>query len=178
MKVTKTYIEGLVEIDPPIFNDQRGKFVKIYHEELFKQNGLSTSFAEEYYSVSSKNVLRGLHFQLPPYDHIKCVTCIAGKVFDVVIDLRKNSKTYKQHFGTELSADKGNMLYIPAGFAHGFFALTDNVIFLNRTSTIYNGDNEGGIKWDSAGIKWPSDDPIISEKDIELIKLEDYKSPF
>lgn len=178
MKIIKTVMEGCFEIQPKIFNDERGSFVKTYHEEVFKSNNLCTSFTEEYYSYSTKNVLRGLHFQIPPYDHVKFVACLSGKVYDVIVDLRKKSKTYKQYLGIELCSKKGNMLYIPKGFAHGFYVLSDEAIFLNRTSTIYNSENETGIKWDSCGINWPSTNPIISEKDSKLLKLEDYKSPF
>ncbi len=178
MKKKETTIYGCFELEPAIFGDTRGKLVKIFHEDTFLDLGLETNFTEEYYSVSKKNVLRGLHFQLPPFDHVKCVTCLSGKIFDVVVDLRKNSPTYKQNFSLELDAEKGNMLYIPKGLAHGFYVLSDVAIFLNRTTTVYNADKEAGIKWNSCGIEWPNTNPIISDKDDQLISLKNYITPF
>ncbi len=178
MKKNATAIPGCFELEPTIFGDSRGKLVKTYHKDIFFELGLATDFNEEYYSVSTKNILRGLHFQLPPHDHVKCVTCLQGKIFDVVVDLRKNSKTYKQHFCIELDAEKGNMLYIPAGLAHGFYVMSEAAIFLNRTTTVYNANSEAGIKWDTCGIEWPDFNPILSEKDKNLLSLEDFESPF
>jgi dTDP-4-dehydrorhamnose 3,5-epimerase len=178
VKKNKTIISGCYELEPSIFGDSRGKLVKTFHKDVFLSLGLETDFTEEYYSISPKNILRGLHFQLPPYDHVKCVTCLSGKIFDVVVDLRKKSKTYKQYFSIELDAEKGNMLYIPEGLAHGFNVLSDTAIFLNRTTTVYNADSEAGIKWDSCGIIWPNTNPILSDKDKNLITLDKFKSPF
>jgi len=178
MKKIETAIAGCFELQPTVFKDERGRLVKTFHNEMFKISGLETDFKEEYYSISKKNVLRGLHFQLPPHDHVKCVTCISGKIFDVVVDLRKNSPTYKQYFSIELDADKGNMLYIPKGMAHGFYVISDNAIFLNRTTTVYEPSCDTGIKWDSCGIKWPNSKPILSEKDAQMIPLDDFESPF
>jgi len=178
MEVIKTPIEGCFELQPRVFKDDRGRLVKTFHEDMFASNGLDTDFKEEYYSISEKNVLRGLHFQLPPHDHVKCVTCISGKLFDVVVDLRKNSPTYRQSFSIELNSDKGNMLYIPKGLAHGFYVLSENAIFLNRTTTVYEPSCDAGIKWDTCGINWPEKDPILSEKDQQMIELDKFQSPF
>ncbi len=178
MKVIQTPIEGCFELQPRVFKDDRGRLVKTFHEEMFKSNGLETDFKEEYYSVSSKNILRGLHFQLPPHDHIKCVTCIDGKIFDVVVDLRKESSTYKHYFSLELDSEKGNMLYIPKGLAHGFYVMSEKAIFLNRTTTVYAPDSDVGIHWDSCGIEWPNANPTISEKDDQMITLEKFQNPF
>jgi dTDP-4-dehydrorhamnose 3,5-epimerase len=178
VKKNKTTISGCFELEPSIFGDTRGKLIKTFHKDTFLDLGLATNFTEEYYSVSSKNVLRGLHFQNPPHDHVKCVTCLSGKIFDVVVDLRKNSKTYKQYFSIELDAEKGNMLYIPEGLAHGFYVLSDTAIFLNRTTTVYNAESETGVRWDSCGIEWPVIKPILSDKDRQLITLNNFKSPF
>lgn len=178
MKVIQTPIEGCFELQPRVFKDDRGRLVKTFHEEMFKSNGLETDFKEEYYSVSSKNILRGLHFQLPPHDHIKCVTCIDGKIFDVVVDLRKESSTYKHYFSLELDSEKGNMLYIPKGLAHGFYVMSEKAIFLNRTTTVYAPDSDAGIHWDSCGIEWPNANPTISEKDDQMITLEKFQNPF
>ena len=178
MEVIKSTIDGCFELQPRVFKDDRGRLIKTFHEEMFASNGLETDFKEEYYSISEKNVLRGLHFQLPPHDHVKCVTCISGKLFDVVVDLRKNSPTYKQSFSIELDADKGNMLYIPKGLAHGFYVMSERAIFLNRTTTVYEPSCDTGIKWDSCGIQWPNENPILSGKDQQMIELSEFKSPF
>ena len=178
MEILKTTLNDCWELKPRIFKDDRGSLIKTFHEDTFVSLGLATDFKEEYYSVSKKGVLRGLHFQTPPQDHVKCVTCISGKIFDVVVDLRKESSTYKNHFTIELSSDVGNMLYIPKGFAHGFYVLSDEAIFLNRTTTVYSPEHDAGIKWDSCGIEWPNNNPILSEKDIALIEMDKFKSPF
>ena len=178
MEKIETSIPGCFELKPRIFSDDRGKLVKTFHKDTFLDLELETEFKEEYYSVSKKGVLRGLHFQTPPDDHVKCVTCISGRIFDVVVDLRKQSPTYQQNFSLELDAEKGNMLYIPKGFAHGFYALTDNAIFLNRTTSVYSPSCDTGIKWDSCGIDWPNKSPILSDKDINLIEMNSFKSPF
>jgi len=174
----ETLISGCYELVPKVFEDSRGKLVKTFHEDTFLELGLDTDFKEEYYSTSKKDILRGLHFQLPPFDHVKCVTCLHGKIFDVVVDLRRNSATYLKYFTIELNAEKGNMLYIPKGLAHGFLTLSEDAIFLNRTTTVYNPEAESGIKWNSIGLDWPIDNPILSTKDKNLIELSDFKSPF
>jgi len=178
MKKIETAIVGCFELQPRVFNDERGRLVKIFHKDSFLGLNLETDFTEEYYSVSKKNVLRGLHFQNPPHDHIKCVTCTSGKIFDVVVDLRKDSPTYKQYFTIELDAEKGNMLYIPKGLAHGFYVLSKTAIFLNRMTTVYEPSCDAGIKWNSCGIKWPVENPILSKKDQQMITLDKFKSPF
>lgn len=178
MTVKETIIDGCFIIQPDIFQDDRGKLVKTFHEVQFKNTGLETSFREEYYSASSRNVLRGLHFQLPPHEHIKCVTCVVGRIFDVVVDLRKNSQTYQQHFTIELDSETGNILYIPEGLAHGFCTLSEEAIFICRSSSVFNPDSERGIRWDSCGISWPIKHPVLSEKDKNWIGLDEFASPF
>jgi len=174
----ETVIPGCVILKPRVFSDLRGRLVKIHHEELFREMGLETEFREEYYSVSKKGVLRGLHFQLPPHDHVKCVTCLQGSLFDVVVDLRKHSPTYRQHVTVQLDDVECAMLYIPPGLAHGFYTLSESAIFLNRTTTVYNADADTGIRWDSCGVDWPDPDPILSDKDREMITLDEFESPF
>ena len=178
MDKKETNIQGCYELFPRVFKDQRGKLIKTFHHDTFSELGLEVVFKEEYFSVSAIGVLRGLHFQLPPNDHIKCVTCLSGRLFDVVVDLRKNSPTFGKHFTTELDSELGNMVYIPSGCAHGFFTLTDQAIFLNRTTSVFSPDSDTGIRWDSCGIPWPDPNPILSEKDKNLIKFSDFTSPF
>jgi dTDP-4-dehydrorhamnose 3,5-epimerase len=178
MNLHPTPIAGCFELQPRVLADDRGRLVKIFHQDTFADLGLHTHFAEEYYSVSSQRVLRGLHFQTPPHDHIKVVGCVEGKILDVVIDLRKESPTYHQHFMIELSAEKGNLLYVPQGLAHGFYVLSEKAIFINRASTIYAAEHDSGIRWDSAGIDWPDKEPIVSDKDRNMPALADYVSPF
>ncbi|NBC81821.1 MAG: dTDP-4-dehydrorhamnose 3,5-epimerase [Bacteroidetes bacterium] len=174
----QTPIEGCYEIKPRVFQDNRGKFIKIFHEGLFKENNLVGHFEEEYISESEKGVLRGLHFQTPPYAHVKVVSCIYGKILDVVVDIRKDSSTYGQAYSIELSSEKNNMLYVPEGLAHGFYVLSDKALFLSMNSKKYAPDYDSGIRWDSFDFDWPDKDPILSEKDKNLPELKNYKSPF
>ena len=178
MNKIESTIFGCFEIQPRVFEDERGRLVKTFHEDTFIGLGLDTDFKEEYYSVSKKGVLRGLHFQLPPNDHVKCVTCISGRIFDVVVDLRKESPTYKKHFSIELDSEKGNMLYIPKGLAHGFYVMSEKAIFLNRTTIVYKPESDTGIRWNSCGVKWPNPDPVLSDKDNQMIEFDNFNSPF
>lgn len=178
MRLLKTGIEGCFEILPFDLKDHRGRFVKPYHRDDFKEAGLDFTIAEEFYSVSKRGVLRGLHFQLPPKDTLKGVTCLSGSIFDVVVDLRLNSPTYRHHFSIELTEEKGNMLFIPKGLAHGFCALSQDALVLYMCSEVYSPEHDTGIHWDSAGIKWPVKNPVVSDKDNELIPLAQFKSPF
>ena len=174
----KTGLEGCFLLKPKIFADHRGSLTKLFHKPTFEELGLTSEFSEEYFSISRKNVLRGLHFQLPPHDHYKIVTCLSGKIFDAVVDLRKSSPTYKQSYSIILDAEDPCMLYIPSGFAHGFIALKEGSIFLNKTNTVYHQASDAGIKWDSCGIDWPIIKPIVSIKDENLPKLSLFESPF
>lgn len=178
MERIETGLEGCFLIKPKTFTDSRGALTKIFHKPTFEELGLSGNFSEEYYSVSSKGVVRGLHFQIPPDDHVKCISCLNGSIFDVVVDLRKSSATFGKHFTVTLKAEEPMLLYIPAGFAHGFMALEDNSIFINKSTTIYSPSCDKGIKWDSCGIDWPDLTPIVSDKDQNMPALNDYNSPF
>ncbi len=179
MQIIQSIIPNCYEIQPNIFSDNRGRFIKTFHRDLFLNHNLNVEWDEEYYSVSHKNVIRGMHFQLPPYNHEKLVYCATGAVFDVVIDLRKDSPTYKQFVVTKLNCDKGNMLYIPKGCAHGFKSLQDKTIMMYKVSTVYHPEADAGIAWDSCGINWSLEgEPIISPRDNLFIKLCDFESPF
>jgi dTDP-4-dehydrorhamnose 3,5-epimerase len=178
MELRETKISGCYELIPKVFSDVRGTFVKIFHENIFQDYGLDTNFTEGYYSTSHKNVLRGLHFQTPPRDHTKVVYCVLGEVMDVVVDLRVGSPTYGKFETFNLSAEKPNLVYVPRGLAHGFYVTSDLAIMTNKVSTVYSPENDAGLLWDSVGIPWMSDNPIMSKRDRELIKFADFDSPF
>lgn len=174
MQVIQTGIEGLVEIVPQVYEDNRGWFMEFYKEESFHPKGITDRFTQENLSFSKKGVIRGMHFQYPPHEQAKLVSVLNGKVLDVVIDLRKGSKTFGQTYCCLLDSEKHNLLMVPEGFAHGFAALEDS-LFLYKTSNAYNREAEGGIVWNDPqlNIQWPFPDPILSEKDRSLPTLEE-----
>ncbi len=176
-KFIETCLPDCYEIQAKVHHDNRGTFTKVFHAESFHKFGISCSFKEIFYSHSYKNVLRGLHFQSPPMEQDKLVYCINGKALDAVVDIRIDSATYGMFCLTELDADKGNMLYIPAGMAHGFLALTDMIMAYNVTS-IHDVKHDCGILWDSVGIPWPCREPILSERDKNFPTFGDFVSPF
>ncbi|MBN1457804.1 MAG: dTDP-4-dehydrorhamnose 3,5-epimerase [Sedimentisphaerales bacterium] len=178
IKTEPAKIKGCLKILPFIAEDQRGAFVKTFHSEEFAKLGLATDFVEEYHSFSHKGVLRGLHFQMPPHDHTKLVYCLSGKAFDAVVDLRKESPTYGKFETFELSPDNRYMLYVPRGLAHGFCALEDNTVMVYKVTSVHAPEYDSGIRWDSAGIPWPTDNPIVSERDSQFEKLSDFETPF
>lgn len=171
-------LAGCFELQPKVMEDARGRFVKVFHEEAFAGAGLATGFAEEYYSVSHRNVIRGMHFQLPPMDHVKMAYCIAGEVLDAVVDLRVGSPTYGQFALFELSAARANSVYIPKGMAHGFCALSDQAVMVYKVGTVYSPAHDAGVLWNSMGIPWPTEQPVISERDTGFPALADFISPF
>lgn len=172
MQIKTTSFEGLIEIFPDVFVDDRGWFFEFYKEETFKKNHLHCSFVQENQSFSKKGVVRGLHFQQPPYAQAKLVTALTGKVLDVVVDLRTTSQTFKQTYYCLLESSKRNMLLIPEGFVHGFAALEDSIFFY-KCSNVYNRQSEAGIRWNDPELKidWRVENPIISAKDLELPPL-------
>lgn len=178
MKIIESNLNGCYQIIPNIIEDNRGKFVKTFHKDVFNHNNLNFELAEEYYSISKQNVLRGLHFQIPPQDHYKMVYCVEGEVIDVVVDLRINSPTY-QHFEMfELSAKKSNIIYIPSGFAHGFLVISQLAIMIYKVSSVYSPEHDQGILWNSVGIPWQIDYPILSQRDSNFPPLSEFESPF
>lgn len=172
-----TTLEGCYELLPIVREDIRGKFIKTYHEADFVNLNLDLEVKEEYYSTSYCGVLRGLHFQIPPAEHEKLVYCSYGKVLDVIVDLRKGS-SYGKYMMLELSADKGNMLYIPKGMAHGFYTISDIAVMMYKVSSVYSPEHDSGIAWNSVRIPWPNNNPIISERDKSFQKLSEFTSPF
>ncbi len=152
----ETAIEGVILIEPRVFGDERGYFMETYNKADFTEAGITCEFVQDNQSKSSKGVLRGLHYQ-KQYPQAKLVRVIKGEVFDVAVDLRKNSPTYAKYVGVILSAEKKNMLYIPKGFAHGFLVLSDEAEFAYKCDEFYHPEDEGGIRWDdpTIGIEWP-----------------------
>ncbi len=174
----ETALPGCYEIDPAAFDDRRGSFVKPFNAGLFEERGLTAVFREQYYSVSHRNVVRGLHFQVPPLDGVKLVYCLAGAVFDVVVDLRKGSPSFGRHLTFELNENNHKVLYLPSGLAHGFQALSDRAIMVYNTSSEYSAGHDRGVLWNSAGVAWPLERPVISERDSGFPALADFDSPF
>lgn len=178
MKLSETRINGCFEIILNNISDKRGSFLKTYHVDFFKENNLEYNWKEEYFTTSTKNVLRGMHFQEPPFQHSKLVSCLSGKVLDVIIDLRKSSSSFKKVISIELSESSNKMIYIPEGCAHGFLSLVDNSIMFYKVSSIYNGVFDKGIHWNSIGFDWPQTDLIISDRDLVHPELSEYSSLF
>lgn len=178
MKFEESKISGCFNITPNVLSDDRGSFVKTFHKEIFDEQGLESDFQEEYYSVSNRGVLRGMHFQTPPHEHAKLVYCISGHVMDAVIDLRSGSTTYGQYDVFDLKSDTANILYIPPGLAHGFYTISEQATLVYKVTTVYAPENDTGIRWDSAGIPWPDKNPLLSPRDQSFQKLDDFSSPF
>jgi len=174
MKLTDTKFSGLKLIY--FFNptDSRGKFVKFYNETAFKLNNLNFNLKEAYYSVSKKNVIRGMHFQISPMAHKKIVFVSNGKINDVVIDIRKNSPTFGQTYSVQLSSNNNLAIFIPKGFAHGFVSLADDTIVNYLQTTEYSQEHDQGILWNSFSFEWKTKNPILSERDNLLSTFEAY----
>lgn len=178
MKTIETPIQKLAIIQSEIFSDRRGSFQKIFHAQLFNELAIDFDIKEFYYSISHKNVIRGLHFQVPPHDHAKLVFVSQGEIMDVVVDLRKDSATFGKHFSIRLNNQDGNSLFIPSGFAHGFLALTDNTIVNYLQTSHYHKESDSGILYSSIDFDWGVKNPIVSERDLSFISFEQFKTPF
>lgn len=174
----ETAIPGCYTFHSRLFKDQRGSFAKIYSEDIFKKMGLNVPIAEVFFSSSNKNVVRGMHFQVPPHDQAKVVNCISGRILDVVLDLRKSSKAYGKAIGIELSGTNETTLYIPRGCAHGFYSYEDNSVMCYAVETNHNKDADQGILWNSFGFQWPSQDVILSGRDGQFPTLAEFNNPF
>lgn len=178
MKISETPFDGLFVLETVNFKDNRGSFQKLFNLDFFQENNLETGFQEIYYSINKKGVVRGMHFQTPPYDHVKLVYVSQGRIIDAVVDIRKSSCSYGKHFKIELNSENGKYLYIPKGFAHGFASLEDGTIVNYAQTTCYASDNDCGIKSDSCGIEWPFRNPIVSGRDLTFETLESFNTPF
>ena len=170
MKVIKTNIDGVLIIEPTVFGDSRGYFFESYNKQRFNEaTGLDIDFVQDNQSKSCYGVLRGLHFQKPPYAQSKLVRCVRGRVLDVAVDIRKSSPTFGKYIAVELTEDNHRQLFIPHGFAHGFVVLSEEAIFQYKCDNFYHKESEGAIAWNDPeiNINWtiPFDDVILSDKD-------------
>jgi dTDP-4-dehydrorhamnose 3,5-epimerase len=180
VEIEEKEIKGLIEIFPNVFGDQRGFFLETFNTSRYNDILRNIQFVQDNFSSSNKGVLRGLHFQNPPYSQGKLVQVITGSALDVAVDLRRNSETYGQHVKVLLSSEKRNQFWIPEGFAHGFLSLEDNTIFSYKCTNYYNPQSEVTILWNDRNLKidWQIDNPIISPKDKEGVLFKDFDTPF
>ena len=165
MKINVTEFSDLYVLEYDSFKDSRGEFIKTIHKDTFNENNLEFQFLESFFSISKKKVFRGMHFQLPPNDHVKLVYVVKGAIVDVVLDLRCQSSTFGKYFSIELSGSNRKGVYIGKGFAHGFLSLENDTIVEYHTTTVQNKGSEGGVKWDSFGFELPIKEPIVSARD-------------
>jgi dTDP-4-dehydrorhamnose 3,5-epimerase len=180
MKISKTFIKDLLVVEPQLFNDDRGFFYESYNKKNLDKI-IKITFVQDNESKSNKGVVRGLHFQLPPFEQTKLVRCVSGKILDVAVDLRINSKTYGKFFSVELSSENNNQLFVPKGFAHGFQVLSETAIVNYKVDNFYNPKYDSGIIWNDKdlSIDWNLDlKPILSPKDLKLKSFKNLKSPF
>lgn len=182
MEITKTDIDGVVIIEPRVFKDARGYFFESFSQREFEEKVRKINFVQDNESMSSYGVMRGLHFQVPPFTQSKLVRCVKGAVLDVAVDIRKGSVTYGQHVAVELSESNHRQLFVPRGFAHGFAVLSETAMFQYKCDNFYAPQADGGISIvdSSLGIDWkiPVDKAILSDKDTNHPLLKDFESPF
>lgn len=182
MEVIKTAIEGAVILEPRVFSDARGYFFESFSQREFEQKVGAVTFVQDNESMSSYGVMRGLHFQRPPFTQAKLVRCVRGRVLDVAVDIRKGSPTYGKHVAVELTEDNHRQLFIPKGMAHGFAVLSETAVFQYKCDEFYHPEADGGISIldSSLGIDWqiPVSDAILSDKDLRHPNLKDFDSPF
>lgn len=181
MEIVETGIKDLVIIKPVVFEDDRGYFFESYNKLKFLEKGIDVNYVQDNESRSGKNVLRGLHFQKPPYTQGKLVRVMRGSVLDVAVDLRKHSPTYGKWASTILTDKNKWMYWVPAGFAHGFLTLEDNTVFFYKCTNVYNKESEGSLRWNDPdlNIDWGGiENPVLSQKDKEAPLFKDFFSPF
>lgn len=181
MRTEKTALEGVAIIEPDVFTDERGFFMVAFEDKAYREIlGIAGNFVQDNVSLSKKNVIRGLHYQAPPFGQGKLVQVLSGKILDVAVDIRSGSPTYGQHVVVELSGENHRQLYIPEGFAHGFAVLSDEAIFVYKCTGVYSKEHDRGVLSSdpSLGIEWGIENPIVSEKDARLPLLKDIASEF
>lgn len=171
MKIEETRLPGVFEIESFVHGDTRGLFVKTYNFDKFKEKDLNCEFKESFYSISEKNVIRGMHFQMPPFDHEKLVYVVSGEIEDVVVDIRKDSSTYGQSIAINLSDKNFKSVYVGKGFAHGFLTKSETATVVYMTTSVYSKSHDSGIKWNSFKYDWGISDPILSKRDEQFDSL-------
>lgn len=177
LRVRSTPFEGLLVLEPKVLADRRGFFLETFREEVLRRLGVDVHFVQDNHSRSIRNTIRALHFQIPP-GQPKLVRCARGAILDVVVDLRRSSPTFRQSWSCELSDSDHHQLYIPSGFAHGFCVTSEEADVVYRCGTYYDPALERGIAWNSAGIDWPTREPILSERDQRHPPLAEYSGPW
>ncbi|QNE38410.1 dTDP-4-dehydrorhamnose 3,5-epimerase [Hymenobacter sp. NBH84] len=177
MKVNATTLTGVQLLENFVSQDKRGTFVKTFHAGAFQEHGLAVDFRESYYSISHKNVIRGMHFQLPPHEHDKLVYVTQGEILDVIVDLRPDSPSYRQHLAVSLG-EHARAIYIPRGCAHGFLTLSDTATVVYNVTSVYEPKADAGIRWDSIGFEWPVQAPVVSDRDAAFKSLADFQPTF
>jgi dTDP-4-dehydrorhamnose 3,5-epimerase len=180
LEVTNIFMDGPLVLQPKVFYDERGYFYETYNADVFNKAGINATFVQDNQSLSQKGALRGLHFQAPPFEQGKLVRVIKGAVYDVIVDIRKNSPTYGQHYGIELTEENFTMFWVPPGFVHGFVTIKDDTVFAYKCTNVYSKASEGGIVWNDAdlAINWNEANPLVSEKDQVLPNFKNFVSPF
>lgn len=178
MELESLPIGGCHVLRTSAFRDVRGSFIKSYHLEEFERLGLRTDWREEFFTASRTGVVRGMHFQVPPAEHAKLVFCVAGRVLDVILDLRVGSPSFGQSCAVELNAENGRGIYIPVGCAHGFLSLSGDSVMYYKVTSVHAPAEDRGIAWDSFDFNWPVDTPILSPRDLAHPRFADFTSPF
>lgn len=178
MQINELPLPGCFLLQPTVFQDIRGCFVKSLVSSHLKAHGLRTDFVEQYHSTSGAGVIRGMHFQTPPHEHAKLVYCASGAATDVMLDLRKRSPTFGQAFAVSLTAESGYALYIAAGVAHGFMSTEEPALMIYNVTSEYAPEHDKGVRWDSFDFDWGLKAPVISERDRNLPEFADFQSPF
>ena len=178
LEIESLNLPGVLLINGKVNEDIRGFFFKPYSKVEMSRNKISFTVAEVFYSTSAVNVIRGMHFQAPPYQQAKLVTVISGKITDVVLDIRKGSPFYGKWISVNLKQNDGKILYIPSGFAHGFISRHEESTVLYVVDRVYSSAMENGVRYDSFGFDWESDDPILSNRDLNFKPLDSFQSPF
>ena len=172
-RIEKTTLQGLLIIEPAVYADSRGHFLETFQDRRYRKNGVPPEFVQDNLAFSHKGVLRGLHFQIH-HPQAKLIQAVAGKIFDVAVDVRPGSATFSHWFGVHLSAENHRQLYVPAGFAHGYCVISETATVVYKCSDYYHPEDEGGVRWSDPqiGIDWPLRRPIVSDKDAQLPILE------
>lgn len=178
MVFRETDLLGVYIIEPKTYKDNRGIFRKIFHDSEFKENGIDLVFNESFYTVSGKNVIRGMHFQVPPHDYCKLVYVPDGEILDVILDLRRDAPTFGKSISIRLSSESARQVYIPKGFAHGFAVLSDCATVTYLQTAMHSPEHDFGIRWNSFGYDWSIENPVLSERDRNFPALDEFQSPF